>query len=361
MLTLLAMLLAQSPIYIRNDGGYVGRALDGVDCYGVTCSQSGSRLRIQGSGGSSGPMPSGLCGDGGSALGWDGGAFYCADVVKAGSCSAGQYVSAVSASGAPTCSSPASNWVTALDCNLTTQSSAPLDAGDGNYSVCSVTWNQFNSTQTLNRSDLVNGVGLKIQPVQATNFDNGTLTDPGFRLRLTDLISTFRWNMRLRVTLQVTDNAAATYHHVYMVVAACRAACESTNYVSGSGEVFNLQGALRAYQTGGITTQAVRSIAGEGVVLSQAQTYNARILSAEWPDGVGGGMAMVTSDLPDGGTFPSTLPLNLSGQSVASGTASFQPLGPRSETVYLYITAGRAGSATGYLATLERLKVEYQP
>jgi hypothetical protein len=94
-------------IDIRNDGGYVGRARDILDCRGgLTCFVDAgvAYLRSPASGGGSGTTPAGLCGDGGSALGWDGGAYYCADVVKPGSCSAGQVVTAISASGVPTCS-----------------------------------------------------------------------------------------------------------------------------------------------------------------------------------------------------------------------------------------------------------------
>lgn len=97
------------PFYVRGpDAGYIGRSLDGVQCgQGLNCRICGSRWCVDSDGGTGGSGVSfaGLCGiDGGSALGFDGGALVCVNTVKAGSCAAGRYVTAISTTAAPTCS-----------------------------------------------------------------------------------------------------------------------------------------------------------------------------------------------------------------------------------------------------------------
>jgi hypothetical protein len=113
--------LAQN-IYVYDEGTQKGRPT-GLNFKGsgvtASCFNDGGlnqRCDVDVSGGGgSGVMPSGLCGASGTALGWDGGAYYCADEVKAGSCSAGQFVTAISNSGVPTCQSggTTAGWLSA--------------------------------------------------------------------------------------------------------------------------------------------------------------------------------------------------------------------------------------------------------
>lgn len=71
-------------------------------------------------------MPSARCDTPGTSLGWDGGAYFCADEVKAGSCSAGQFVTAISNSAVPTCSASPSY----LEATQTAVRSSNLAASD---------------------------------------------------------------------------------------------------------------------------------------------------------------------------------------------------------------------------------------
>jgi hypothetical protein len=81
----LALLLtaASAQIDIYTGGSYRGRARDKIDCRGaLTCTVDGGVAYFSADGGSSGsslPTPP-ACNDGGSALGWDGGAFTCGAV-----------------------------------------------------------------------------------------------------------------------------------------------------------------------------------------------------------------------------------------------------------------------------------------
>jgi hypothetical protein len=126
---------AYAQIDIRNDGGYVGRARNTIDCRGgLRCFVDGgaafiSAAGVSGGGGGGSVLPSGLCGASGTALGWDGGAYYCADEVKAGSCAAGQFVTAISNSGVPTCQ-PAGTTAGWLSATLSARQSSNLARRD---------------------------------------------------------------------------------------------------------------------------------------------------------------------------------------------------------------------------------------
>lgn len=121
---------AFAQIDIRNDGGYVGRARDILDCRGgLRCSVDAgvAYLTSPASSGSSGVAPVARCDTPGTALGWDGGAYFCADEVKAGSCSAGQFVTAISNSAVPTCSGAPNSF---LEATQTAVRSSNLAASD---------------------------------------------------------------------------------------------------------------------------------------------------------------------------------------------------------------------------------------
>lgn len=132
---------ARSPIYVhRSDGGYLGRAQDGVQCGpGLNCYICGSRWCVDsdgGSGSSSGAPTAATyitqtahadlsaeqaMGSLGTGLVLNTTTTGVQSIYAGGTCSAGQYVSATSASGALTCSTPAD----------TTLPTPPVCAQDG--------------------------------------------------------------------------------------------------------------------------------------------------------------------------------------------------------------------------------------
>ncbi len=129
---------AQAQIDVRQNGTYVGRARDIIDCRGsLTCSVDSGVAYLSGDGGTSGGSgvtPAGLCGnDGIHALGWDGGAYYCIGTAQTGSCAAGQFVNGVSSTGAPSCAIPGaadSGTSSFLEATLTAPQTTHLSVND---------------------------------------------------------------------------------------------------------------------------------------------------------------------------------------------------------------------------------------
>jgi hypothetical protein len=73
---------AQTIQVIRADGGFIGTASNKIQCLSsMECGISRGAVTLWADAGSGGATPSSVCGDGGSALGWDGGAFTCVPTV----------------------------------------------------------------------------------------------------------------------------------------------------------------------------------------------------------------------------------------------------------------------------------------
>jgi len=126
MTLLAALLLAQvsslnlnrEPLLCMDEGAYCSvrktRAFE-LNCSGagITCAQTGGRMTVTVSGGGGGSTPTVSC-SAGQALSWDGASWSCVSTISTASalasdptaCSAGQFVSDISAAGALTCSTP---------------------------------------------------------------------------------------------------------------------------------------------------------------------------------------------------------------------------------------------------------------
>lgn len=135
---LVALILAQSmnlnnqPLLCMDEGNYCRadrlRAFE-LNCSGagITCAQTGGRMTVTVSGGGGGSTPSVTCGAG-EALSWNGTTWLCVSTISTASalasdptaCSAGQFVSDISAAGALTCSTPAGTYTLPDSTSVTT-------------------------------------------------------------------------------------------------------------------------------------------------------------------------------------------------------------------------------------------------
>lgn len=135
---IVALILAQSmnlnnqPLLCMDEGSYCRadrlRAFE-INCSGagISCAQTGGRMTVTVSGGGGGSTPTVTCGAG-EALSWNGATWLCVSTVSTASalasdptaCSAGQYVTDISAAGALTCSTPPGTYTLPDSTSVTT-------------------------------------------------------------------------------------------------------------------------------------------------------------------------------------------------------------------------------------------------
>lgn len=225
-MTGLLLLLSFGQIDVYQGGAYVGRSANAVDCFGsATCTITGDggakRVRVTATSADGGGVtPSGLCGDGGTALGWNGTEYTCTTQVAAASvlatnptdCSAGQYATAIAASGNLTCAGiNAGGWVQVAECIFEDAGTKSLDAGDGLYSICGYSWTLKNGNNTTNRPYLQQGAGVLLQPTQTSDVWSTTFTAPMLTMPLTTFYPSLTYETPFRLTLYVHGNFSANY------------------------------------------------------------------------------------------------------------------------------------------------------
>lgn len=249
----------------------------------------------------------------------------------------------------PIASSSGTGWVTALDCDFTAQGNVALDAGNGNYSICSKTFVSFNQTNTVNRPGLVSGTGLVIQPTQAPDWFGTTVTAPGFYVLLSDLIPNLGPFTRFRISLQVNGDWASNFHAIHSGIWAVMAGT-TNGWLAG---VKGYSGGIN-YAVEWCTGQATSTSGGPGTSIA---TPN--IIVTDFVNGLAGNAAAVVADFADGGVFPSGGGWVVGRSQPTTDKPFYLSTGLSSARVFF--VAQRAGSATVFNAQILRMKVEYKP
>lgn len=108
----------------------------------------------------------------------------------------------------------AASWVTLTDTDLSAQANQTLNANT-TYTINGLVWTKKNSAGDATAMAIVNGTGLRITPVAATDWFGATQTAPVIYLPLTN-IPNVSWTTRLRVTMAVAaSNITANYDNAF--------------------------------------------------------------------------------------------------------------------------------------------------
>ena len=350
----LALLLTQTEIY--NEGSLQGRAAK-ADCVGsgITCSITGGKWELSVSGGS------------GAVTGIDGGTADDTTLVGNGSAyqsktlpdcdsigQALQYDTATNAWGCAT-STAVPGWNTALDCDFTAESSKPLDAGDGNYSICGVNFVAFQVASAIavnNKPAIVNGTGLVMVPQQAPSWSQTTVNAPMFYLPIGNLSASSSIGpfTPLRITFLATSNATTAGDTVQFGI------WEASTLWQYMGMFRYHNGSVRywgtnwfRYSTGGQSSNGYAGLAA-----------NAQHATLYWPNGLSG-WPDAAADLNDGGSFPTATGglWPISRPSIVTANHGWTlPSGIPSARIVL-ITHRDNNAHSGFEVVFKRLKVEY--
>jgi hypothetical protein len=242
---------------------------------------------------------------------------------------------------------PRVDWVTALDLDFSAQANQTLSP-DGNYVVGGYTWTKENSAADNVAMAVVNGSGLVIRPVAASNYIAGTRTAPILRIDLSSLISGYLWSYALRGWIYVSacnDNA----NFDFFTLAFETGTGASTASSMQAGRIRNSGQKLRNYLTYLTTnvTQFSSTNASADVRVLEAQDG---VLSSDfrcWTGTYAAGWPAVTALIP--GLRPANAGnFNLVGVAAAPTNGN------------LVLTAGRVSSATALSVTIARVRVDYR-
>jgi hypothetical protein len=106
--------------------------------------------------------------------------------------------------------SAASNWVTAMDIDLTAEATQTLTT-DGNYTIGGLTWTKAQSTNDLVAMKITNGTGLVIQPKATSNNYNGTTRSaPYIYIPVTSIIPGYDWTYSIRLWIYISADTGFT-------------------------------------------------------------------------------------------------------------------------------------------------------
>lgn len=238
-------------------------------------------------------------------------------------------------------------WITAYDCDFTTQSNQTLSP-DGDYTVCGKTWSKEASAGDGTAMAVTNGSGLVIIPAQTPDLTAGTRTAPRLHLPISSVISGFSASTPIRVTAYYSENIAAQFDQVAM---AFWIEQNASTFAWFKGEYIFKSAAKQV----GIT----RSLQGtNGPEPTSALWGTPNVMRMEAAGGLGNVViALATGTYSSG--FPADTAMNYF---TTYGTGDTQYWGaPTSPSQYeLVLTAMRAGSATALNVTFKRLLVEYR-
>lgn len=362
---MIALLLALSlgQIDVRNDGGYVGRARDILDCRGgLACSVDAGVGYISAagiSGGGGGTSPSAVCGmDAGSALAWDGGAYYCTPIthpiqVTVGTCDAGTYLTGIS-TGNPTCSAPnGSGWVTALNCNFANEATQALNS-DAGFTACGTSCFERQQAPT-GLVAITNGAGLEMTPASATVLGAGTITCPRVHLQLQCLMPFLKAETPVRVTFRSTGNFAANFDQDPAGIWLTNGSTSYSFVATRRTWNASLKLTARRMMWNSDSNEVVPSVA-----MGTPNTYR-------WvaPLGLTNDNAYYTTVVMDAGTLPvgdeyfMPFAANASPTFQASANGWFSPEGMYGFDAFM--SACRNSSGTALKVTWKELVVEYKP
>lgn len=240
----------------------------------------------------------------------------------------------------------AGTWQTALDLDLTAQSSQTL-ATDGGYTIGGLTWTKGNSANEA--SHAANGTGLVWAPASTSDYNGTTRTLPYLWTPLSGIIATLDYATSVRAWLYVSaQNYTANYDGSVLAIDD-NAAGSPTGGIMKPAFVSSL-GVGGMYQVKG----AVSNNPASYVQAMALSTYNVYCL--ELPGGVAKEQCHMYAGSWSSG-WPAFSSMRLVGRSYFGiGLPTFEA----ASSFGLLLGAQRAGSTTTLSVTHARVRVDYR-
>lgn len=236
--------------------------------------------------------------------------------------------------------SKSSGWRTALDVDFTAQPTQTL-APDGDYVIGGYTFTKINSANEVANMVLTNGVGVVIQPNQASTYTGASTTLPALTIPLSSIME-FDTTTTLRLSLYIaSDNMSADFHFVALAL---------NNPVIVTSEIL-----FKMWWT---SAQRLSRVIAGGVGISD--------LTQAWPVGHNAlllyhysqlGKLMCTGTYA-GGAWPPYAAWDPSATRSAATTSLSDSQTGLPANYRVLIGAGRAGAVAAFTATLGRLRIE---
>jgi len=252
------------------------------------------------------------------------------------------------------------SWITALDLDLTAQSTQTLGS-DTTFTIGGLTWTKVNTANDASAMTVTNGSGLIVTPNSASNISASTYTVPSIRIPITSVVPRFTMMTPLRIWAWISSsNEAANFDEavfgIYVPNASFQNQMTINVYRGFSGAVNGWGSQITILNSNVLFTSPA----------AQPLTGN-RVGVMTMPSGVLGGLApLATGTTVTGGAWPSINSLTLStiaaSTSAASGSISNSSSGAHTITeLNFFLGAIRASSGTAFTCTFARFRVDYLP
>ena len=202
--------------------------------------------------------------------------------------------------------------------------------------------------------DILNGTGLRVSPIAATDYNGGSVTLPILKIPLSSLFASIDWMTPCRVSILESDNQAANYDQVYVGIGTTDLTSWTAYGVSGHdsaksvNRIFALNSEFTA-STVSFYNSALTGSANDCMML-------------DFPGGIGDSSACYRAGTSVGGNFPansaykSVSQLRYTSQQTPLYSAGV-PQNPGDIVVFL--AAVKAGSATAFQAQFKKFKFEW--
>ena len=239
--------------------------------------------------------------------------------------------------------SPA-GWITALDLDFSAEANQTLST-DTTYTIGGKIWTKQLSSKDSTAMAIVNGSGLIVRPIQATEFYPLDRNSPLLHLPLSQLsIPNLSWTTRLRVTTYISShNVSANYDGVNVAIESLPTAGSTSpfQYIIRAGYNSSAGNAGFSYRD--------TALGASQVVTNVTFGSGNRTVIMELNSGILGGMVM---------TGYTSTPGNAVTPMMYRATTNSVPAVALS-TMGITLTASRGTSGTALAATFARIIVEY--
>jgi hypothetical protein len=252
-------------------------------------------------------------------------------------------------------------WITALDFDFSAQANQTLSAGDTQYTIGGLQFFKSNSAGEAAPMAVNAGSGLTIQPVSNTDYSSTVRTAPILWLPFSQIASlaNLEWSNGIRVWHYIeADNGAANFDNSLGGIDANDAGTlawilnrgHGTASICMTGENLINAGTPNGFVPGNALTLG----AANNVFMMEVP----RLLGTQFNTYFGAFSA--AAGLPPAHAMSSYV-MNQSG---ATASAAFSaPVPPKSitpQSLGVFCSAKRAGSATAYSVTFGRIRVDYK-
>ena len=244
------------------------------------------------------------------------------------------------------------SWTTLIDLDFTALATQSL-ATDGSKTIGGLTWTKGNSTNDSTAMVITNGTGLVITPKSSTDQTGGSTSTsaPFLWIALSTLgLSSVSWLSRFKVFLSIgADNNAANTDSVWVGL--------STLPVSGTAVKYNCN-IHRGHI--GSTANCAQIVCTSIAQLQGVAAIDKTLLLSVDPLATMVAQGFVSGALAAGAAFPAENTFKPACRITQGPVNDISPGGALPTDVGLLLSASRINSATAYVTTIQRVRIDYQ-